>query len=304
MEKNINSLLDGIIVPLITPLEEPGVPNIQHLRNIIDHVLKNGVHGIFILGTTGEGPDFSFSRQCQIVSETCLYSSERTNVFVGVINMDLNDAISIAEFSADNKADCIVLAAPYYPISQKEILDYSKEFISKCPLPVCLYNRPGQNDIVFKLDLIKELFEFDNLIGIKDTSGDISNFKKLIELRNKRENWQVSMGYEYMVAEAMPLGADGGISGGANLFPKLYVKLYDAALKNDLAEVNRIQNHIETFVGEVYNPDYLTGLKYAMECKGMCSGMMADPGIQISQDQKERIKKFLSECDGNVLFSS
>ena len=284
-------------MPLATPLVEPGVPDISDLKKLIDHVINGNVDGIFILGTTGETTDLSYERQCQIVEETCKYARGRTRIFVGIINMPLEKALELTRFAAENKADGMVLAAPNYPINQDEILEYAQVFLQRCPLPVCLYNRPGQQDIVFKIDIIKQLFEYNNLIGIKDSSADMDNFRELIKLKQLRKNWSVSMGYEWLVAKAIPMGADGGISGGANLFPELYVKLYQAAVQKNELEVRRLQGQVETFVGQVYQPDYIMGLKYALSRKGLCNEILSDPSQVISREQKEKIDQYLESID-------
>ncbi len=297
MNKKKQTLLDGIIVPLVTPMKTPDEPDINDLRKVIDRVIDGGVDGIFILGTTGECPDLSYEWKCRIIEESCSYAGGRTTVFVGIINTPLNEAIELTKVSSDNKVDCMVLAAPYYPISQEENLAYCEGYLQQCPLPVCFYNRPGQDDIVFKIEVINRLLRFKNVIGIKDSSANMDFFKEALELKKLKPDWAVSMGYEHLVAGAVPMGADGGITGGANLFPSLYVKLYNAAVSNNKSEVQRLQAIVESIVSHVYNPDYLMGLKYALSCKNICSEIMADRSQVIDNEQKKMINSFLETFD-------
>ena len=288
------TILDGIIVPLVTPLKKPDVPDIDDLYKVIDRVIDMHVHGIFILGTTGESPNLTYPWKCRIIEETCRYAGGRTKIFVGIINTPLSEAVELTKVAADNKVDCIVLAAPYYPITQEEILDYTEEYLEQCTLPVTFYNRPGQDDIVFKIETIKRLLKYDNVLGVKDSSCDMDYFKEVLEIKKHKPDWAVSMGFEHLVAEAIPMGADGGITGGANLFPALYVKLYEAAIRNDEAEVQRLQKMVELVVGNVYDPDYLKGLKYALSCKNVCREILADTSQVIDDTQKKKIDSFLA----------
>lgn len=290
-------LFEGVIVPLVTPFSESKVPVIGQLRGLIDHVIEKQVHGIFILGTTGEGFDLSNSQRKQIIEETCRHTNHRTAVFVGILNTPLPEAVRLGSIATDNGADGIVLATPFYPISQNEIFEYTAAFAQQCTLPICLYNRPNQPDIVYKLETLKKLLELENIISVKDSSGDKNYFSELLGLKAIWSNLTVLMGFEELLAEAVSQGADGAVTGGANLFPGLYVALYHAAIQQNTSEVRRLQQIVESIVESIYKPDYLAGLKYALSCKQLCSPILIDAQGIIDSEQKKRIELFLENLD-------
>lgn len=299
MDSLNNALFEGVIVPLVTPFSESYIPDMEQLRGLIDHVIEKQVHGIFILGTTGEGFDLSDSQCQQIIEETCRHTNRRTAVFVGILNTPLPEAVRLGTIAADNGADGIVLATPFYPISQNELFEYTTTFAQQCTLPICLYNRPNHPEVVFKIEMLKKLLRLENIISIKDSSGDENYFKKLFGLKEIRADLTVLMGLEELLAEAVGLGADGGVTGGANLFPGLYVNLYQAAVQGNTSEVQRLQHIVEAIVENIYQPDYLTGLKYALSCKKLCSPVLIDSQRIIDPEQKKRIELFLENLDKN-----
>lgn len=292
-----NILFKGVIVPLVTPFSEPNVPDATQLRGLIDHVIEKQVDGIMILGTTGEGSELNDSQCRQVIEETCRHANRRTAVFVGILSQSLPKAVALSSFAADNGADGIVLATPYFPISQKDLFEYATTFSQKCPLSVCLYNRPNHPEIVFKIETLKKLLRLENIIAIKDSSGDKKYFKDLIGLKDVRADFFVLMGLEERLAEAVREGANGGVAGGANLFPGLYVSLYRAAVQKNTSEVRRLQQIVEAVVEKIYKGDYLAGLKYALSCKKLCSPILINSQHALDPDQKKRIEQFLGNLD-------
>lgn len=294
-----NALFRGIIVPLVTPLAEPGVPDMEQLSGLIDHVAEGQVGGIFILGTTGEGSSLDFSTRQQVIEHACRHVKRKKDaaIFVGIIDTPLSEAVTMAHIAADNGADGIVLSAPYVPMSQEALLEYTRSFLRECSLPVCLYNRPNQAEIAFSIDVLRSLLLCEKIKGIKDSSGDRNYFTELIQLKKDRPNWSVLMGFEELLAEAVREGADGGVAGGANLFPGLYVSLYNAAVKNNTSEIQHLQSIADAVVENIYQPHYLAGLKYALSCKQLCRETLAEPPYAADPEQQRKIRQFLENVN-------
>ena len=300
MTNTTHNLFQGIIVPLVTPLTRTSAQDFPHLHGLIDHVIAGHVHGIFILGTTGESSGFDVSVRRQIIEETCYYAAGKTKLHIGIMHTRLSDAITLAKIAADNGADSIVLAEPYLPITQDAVWEYTHAFAAQCPLPVCLYTRPNQ-EIVFEIETLKKLLPLQKIEAIKDSSGNKDYFNQLLQLKNIRPDFSVLMGREELLAEAVGINADGGVTGGANLFPRLYVDLFNAAVRNDTDEISRLQKIVEAVVENVYCPDYLPGLKYALSCRNLCNEFLADPLRFTQPQQKKRIEDFLMTFDKNYL---
>lgn len=291
--------LKGIIVPLATPMADAQSPDIPHLRLLLDHVLTEPLAGIFILGTTGLAQHLGFSARKQIIEETCAYTARRAFVLVGIVETPLPQAVELARIAAENGAGAVVLSSPRFPIDRSELLDYTTQFARTTSLPVFLYSQPDRPHILFDIGLLNELLAVENILGIKDSSGNITYFKELIALKKLRPDWSVWMGIEQLLAQAVRWGADGGVTGGANLFPALFVKMYRAAAQNDSAQIQRLQKQIDAVVEHIYQPDYLAGLNYALSCKGLCRQISAGTLRPAGPEQKKQIEQFLRHAEAH-----
>lgn len=290
--------LKGIIPPLVTPLLDSETLDIGSLQILLDHVIDGHAEGIFILGTTGEGPSLTHSLRKKIVTSTCAFVDQKVPVLVGITDTSLTESITLAMVAADSGAEAVVLSAPYYfPISQTDLIAYAKKVISASPLPVYLYNMPNCTKTSFEIDTVKILSDLKNVAGIKDSSGDLIYFKNLIQLKHRRPDWSVLIGPELLLADAIIAGGDGGVCGGANLFPHLYTNLYRAALKRDTTQMQLLQIYIMDIAEQIYKPDYLPGLKFALSCKQLCREILADPLRPAKSEQKDKIRNCLGKIE-------
>src|SRR5207249_12236544 len=215
--------LHGIIPPLITPLK--GQDEIDHagLERLLEHVLGGGVHGVFILGTTGEGPALSYRLRRELIERVCRQVRERVPVLVGITDTSLVEAVDLARFAADSGAHAVVASAPYYaPPDQNELIAYIKRLAAQLPLPLFLYNIPKMTKVVFEPGTIKRLADSPKIVGIKDSSGDMKYFGQLISLKRFRPDWSILVGLEHQLTDAVHAVGDGGVNAGANYYPRLF----------------------------------------------------------------------------------
>jgi 4-hydroxy-tetrahydrodipicolinate synthase len=287
-------LLNGIIVPLVTPLLGPDRLDVEALRRLIDHVIEGQVNGIFILGSTGESPSLSHSLHQQVIEAACAYINHRVSVLVGILDTSIAQSAATAKIAANCGADAVVLGAPYYfQISQNDLFEYTQELAQTISLPVCLYNKPDCMKTIFEIETLRKLLSIKNIIGIKDSSADPAYFTRLLALKKDRPDWFVSMGIEQLLADAVTDGADGGVTGGANLLPRLYVDLYHAVKDNNHSKIRQLHTIVTDTAEQLYQPDYLAGLKYALSRKQLCLDMLSEPLHPAGQNQKKQIDQYL-----------
>jgi len=304
MEPNSNELsvpLRGIIPPLVTPLLDRDTLDTAGLERLIEHVLAGGVHGLFILGTTGEAPSLSYRLRYDLIERVCRQVAARVPVLVGITDTSFVESANIARKAKDAGAQAAVLAPPYYfPAGQLELLEYLKHLTAELPLPVFLYNMPSHTKLVFEPETIRAAADLPNIAGIKDSSGNMRYFHRLQALLRDHPDFSVLMGPEELLAEAVLLGGHGGISGGANLLPALYVELYNAASAKDLPRVEELHAKVmelSTCIYHVgrYSSSFLKGLKCALSCVGICSDFLAEPFHRFRQAEREVIERYVKE---------
>ena len=295
--------LCGIIPPMITPLEEQNKLDIEGLNRLIEHILNGQVHGLFILGTTGEGPSLSYEIRREVIKRTCQVVDGRVPVLVGITDTSFSESISIACCAAEAGASAVVLAPPYYfPASQPELLEYLIHITQQIPLPVFLYNMPSHTKILFDPDTVRKAANIPGIVGIKDSSANMLYFHQLQLLFENQTDFSLLVGPEGLLAEALLMGAHGGVAGGANIFPQLYVDLYNAAVSKDFEVVLDLHRKTMRLYSTLYsvgqhNSSFIKGVKCVLSCKGICSDFMAESFHRFGSKERARIKIYLEELE-------
>jgi dihydrodipicolinate synthase/N-acetylneuraminate lyase len=293
--------MKGIVPPLITPLKERDVLDVDGLERLIERLIKGGVAGVFILGTTGEGPSLSYRLRKEVITHTIKFVARRVPVLVGITDTSFSESVAMGGFAADQGAHSVVAAPPYYfPAGQEELLQYVKDLARALPLEMFIYNMPSLTKTSFDLDTVRAAQQCERVIGVKDSSCDMIYFHKMLAVAKERADWSVFIGPEELTAEAVLLGADGGVNGGANLNPSLYVDLYQAAAARDLPRVCELHVKVMDLAGRIYTVGkhksaIIKGLKCALSLLDICDDSMAEPFHPFNQQDRERVRAHLVE---------
>ena len=212
----MSPMLSGIIPPLVSPLHARDELDQKGLERLIEHVLAGGVHGLFLLGTTGEAPSLSYRLRRELIDRVASLVAGRVPILVGITDTSFVESVRLAEHAANAGAKALVLSTPYYfPAGQTELTGYVENLVPELPLPLVLYNMPSLTKVWFEMETLKKLSAIPQIIGLKDSSGDLSYFQNAIGLKKLRPDWSIMIGPDAKLPEAMRLGGDGGVAGGA-----------------------------------------------------------------------------------------
>ncbi len=301
----MNRPLTGIIPPLVTPLLNSTTLDVEGLERLVNHIVAGGVHGLFVLGTTGEAQSLSYALRRQMIELTCKYAKGRVPVLVGITDTSIEESVSLSKVAAQNGAVAVVSAQPYYYASaQPELIYFYERLAEKLPLPLFLYNMPSHTKVNFDPATVRELANHKNIIGLKDSSANGTYFQKLCYALRDVKDFTLLVGPEEMMAETVLLGGHGGVNGGANIFPQLYVDLYKAAVARDFEKIIPLHQKVMQIssllysVGK-YGSSYLKGVKCALSLKGICSDVMAEPFESFKATERERIRQALEEIEND-----
>ena len=179
--------LRGIIPPVATPLAAIDELDVPGLESLIEHILAGQVHGLFLLGTTGEGPALSYRLRRELVERVCRQVNGRVPVLVSVTDSAYVESMHLAEFAAKAGASAIVAAPPFYfHITQRDLLRLMQRLAHDSSLPLYLYNQPALTKINISPEIVEDACEIPNIHGIKDSSGDIGYLHQLYALVGKK----------------------------------------------------------------------------------------------------------------------
>jgi 4-hydroxy-tetrahydrodipicolinate synthase len=286
---------------LVTPLASANQLDEPGLERLVDHLVTGGVHGLFLMGTCGEGTSLSYELRRALVDRVCRQVDGRIPVLVSITDTSYAESAALANHAANAGADAVVIAPPYYfPIEQSELIEHVLQLASKSPLPVVLYNMPSLTKITYEPQTVRRLMDEPSIVGLKDSSGDLDYFQEVRELTRQRPEWFQLVGPEHLLARTIALGGDGGISGGANIFPQLFVRIYEAAVAQQTDELEKLVQQAD-LLGQVYGtgvisaPSVIKGLKAALSMLGICSDLVAAPLGCLNPTEWQRIEAVLRE---------
>lgn len=293
--------LHGIIPPMVTPLKGDDTIDVEGTKRLTEHMIAGGVHGLFLLGTTGEAQSLSYKCRYEFVELVCREVAGRVPVIVGITDTSMDESVKLAVHAKNCGAVAVVSAPPYYfAPSQQELIEYYTALADALPLPLYLYNMPSHVKVVFDPKTVAVLAEHPNIVGLKDSSANMTYFQTLLHLLGGREDFALFVGPEELTGECVLMGADGGVNGGANMFPELYVGMYEAAMRRDIEHVRELQRRImqiSTLIYTVgkYGSSYLKGVKCSLSLIGICDDYLSYPYRKFRPEERAKIKRALEE---------
>ncbi|MBQ9261334.1 MAG: dihydrodipicolinate synthase family protein [Prevotella sp.] len=293
--------LCGIIPPLVTPLKDNETLDVESLERLIEHLIAGGVHGLFILGTTGEEQSLSYDVRQQMIRESARINNGRLPLLVCVTDTSMVESVRLARVAADCGADGVVSAPPYYfATGQPELAQFYEELVPQLPLPVFLYNMPSHVKVSFAPDTVRRIAQNPRVIGFKDSSANAVYFQSVMYKMKERRDFAMLVGPEEITGECVLSGAHGGINGGANMFPELYVAMYEAARERDINRVLQLQQYIMQISTSIYTvgkhgSSYLKGLKCALSLLGIINDdFVASPFYKFEEPERDKIRQALA----------
>jgi 2-dehydro-3-deoxy-D-pentonate aldolase len=292
--------LRGIIPPVVTPLLNDNELDEQGIEKLIRHLLEGGVHGIFLLGTTGEAPSLRYKLREKFVQQACALIGKKIPVLVGITDTSFDGSVEMAHVCKDAGADLVVVAPPYYvPISQHEMRLYLDDLVPRLPLPFLLYNMPSHTKLHMSVKTVEHAKNLGAL-GVKDSSGEMAYLFSLIDAFRNSPDFSVITGVELFIPETIMQGGHGAIAGGANMFPRLYVDFYQAAVERDFNRIDFLRRIVLKIYNTVYNVGtftsrYTVGTKCALAALEICNDYVAHPLRTFEGPDREMIGQYVEE---------
>lgn len=291
--------LRGIISPMVTPLRGNDELDREGTVRLTEHLIAGGVHALFLLGTTGEAQSLTYRLRYDFVSLVCRQVAGRVPVLVGITDTAFVESIRLAEHAARSGAAGVVAAPPYYfAPSQQELIEYYTALADALPLPLYLYNMPSHVKVFLEPATVVTLAGHPNIAGLKDSSANMTYFQTLLHHLGGDPGFSLYVGPEELTGECVLMGADGGVNGGANIFPALYVGMYEAACAHDIARVRELQHRIMQISATIYTvgkygSSYLKGVKCALSLLGICDDYLSYPYRKFRAGERARIRQAL-----------
>ena len=300
------SRIRGIVPPLVTPLNsDRETVNTVATGQLVERCVAQGVHGIFVGGTTGEVwvlDDVQWQRLVAAAVEAC---HGRVPVFAGVSHAATAGAVARTRLAERLGADVVVSLPPYYIVSsQADVVRHYQTIAAATSLPVVVYQYPGIAKVSITLATYQQLATIPSVLAIKDSQGDVTEFRRMINtLRGHGNDLQLLLGSDTLTDAVVLMGGQGTIPSLANVAGNCLVAAYAAAVAGAWQQSAAMQaqatalTDIYRVAGEVSVPAVVAGLKCALGLLGIEAGPTAAPVQPLDNAQAAAVEQILA-CGG------
>lgn len=283
--------ITGTGIALVTPFNIDGTVDYNSLEKIVNHVIDGGVDYLVALGTTAESATLNFEEQQSVLNAIVKYSNNKVPVVIGIGGNSTSLIIEkLNSFSLDG-VHAILSVSPYYNRpSQKGIYEHYKIIAKSSPLPLILYNVPGRTASNIESSTTLKLAEdFDNIIGIKEASGNLEQCMEII--KNKPDNFSLTSGDDVLALPLTLLGGVGVISVIGQAYPLDFSNMIRNALKQDVLNATKKHYQLLEIIKGIFNDGNPSGIKYLLSELGLCNNQFRLPLVSVNNKTKSIIKQ-------------
>lgn len=285
----MNFRIQGVVVPIVTPFKPDGTLKVEALPALVDFLIECGVAGLFVGGSTGEGPLLTSEERKALCEATVAAVAGRCSVIAQTGAPTTAESIELTVHAHNAGADAAALIAPYYYThSVKALFRHFAAVAEACEdLPLYLYNFPAVSNNWLRVELAQQLTEcFPNIVGIKDSSGALENLIACTRVRNGQFNTFV--GSDGLILAALAAGVDGTVSGNANVVPEIVVALHRAVASGHLEEARRWQAQLDAARALMGDGGNLALYKALLARRGVEVGSVRAPLLPVEEEAVER----------------
>ena len=295
-----SATINGILVPHMVPLDERGRINEDELARYVSWLIDRGVHGLYPNGSTGEFLRFTVEERKRIVQVVCAAAGGRVPVVAGAAEANVSETIRACEHCLEAGARAVAVVSPfYYRLSPESVYAYFREIGRLSPIDVTLYNIPMLASPIDVPTVRRLAEEFPRIIGIKDSSGDISHMIRLIAaVRPIRPDFTFLTGWDPALVPMLAVGCDGGTHATSGVAPELTRRIYDTVRAGDIDAAMGLQRQlVELFDPLIQAPDFPEGFRIGAEARGFKMGVSRQPATEAQTADRrklaERVRKQL-----------
>ena len=296
--------LRGAFTAMITPMNPDGSVDYDGYRKLVRFQLESGIDGLVPLGTTGETPTLDEDEEQRIIDvvmeEVRAFEKEKSvkvPVVLGAGSNNTRDAVRYTERAKKAGADAALVVTPYYNKPSSEGIFRHFEAVSRVGIPILVYNIAGRTGKNIDTPTLSRIADLPNIAGVKEASGSISQMTDVIAtIKSKHPDFAVLSGDDAMTLPLIACGGDGVVSVVSNAAPALVSEMVRAALAGDYEAARKIHYRLLPFFKAAFIDGNPTSIKYAMRVKGLPSGSVRLPLVDVHDEAKKIIEEALSAC--------
>ncbi|MCJ7505911.1 4-hydroxy-tetrahydrodipicolinate synthase [Candidatus Bathyarchaeota archaeon] len=284
----------GIIPAIVTPLEKDESIDHEGLREVVNYLIDGGVHGIFCCGSQGEIYALNDDERMEVIKTTIDETNGRVPVYAGTGEVTTEKVIKLTKYAKDAGADAASIATPYFiKPSKDELYRHYGRIAEAVDIPIVLYNNPERTGVNLEPPLVSKLADIENVLGIKDSSGDLTLTADYIRVTPK--DFSIIAGRDSLILATLIYGGKAAIAATANVAPKLVVEIYESFIKGDLERARQAQFKLLPLRLAFSLGTFPAVIKEAMTMIGKPSGPTRSPVGSISEENRKELRSVLKD---------
>jgi len=288
-------MFQGSMVAMVTPMHPDTEVDFRAMERLIDFHIENGTQAIISVGTTGESATLGFELHAEVMERTVKYAAGRIPIIAGTGANSTAEAVHLTRIAREIGADGALLVVPYYnKPTQEGLYRHFKTIAEAVPIPQILYNVPGRTGCDMLTATVSRLADIDNIVGIKDATGDLERARELVETCGSRMN--ILTGEDGSACEHMLLGGRGDISVTANVAPRAMRQLCDAAISGDAETARRLDETLADLHSALFSESNPIPVKWALHEMGMIEEGIRLPMTWLDEKYHEPLRAALRKA--------
>lgn len=292
----MNFVPKGIIPPIITPFTGDGQVNYDVLRQMVNYLIEGGVHGLFPMGTTGEFYAVDNEEYRRILETVKEEAAGRVTIYGGANHITTRGVIGLIKICEEVGVEAVSVLTPMFiSQTQEELYDYFAEIAASTHLPVILYNNAPKTNVTITPATAAKLAKLDNIVAIKDSTGDMTNAAEYIRLTRDIDNFHVLMGRDTLIHAALCYGATGAIASCANVAPRIASDIYDKYMAGDIKGSLDAQFMLAPLRIACAMGTFPAVIKEGLVQQGIPVGRCLEPISELKPEEKEKLHQVLAE---------
>lgn len=287
------TIFEGCGTAIATPFTDDGV-NFEEFEKLLEDQIANGVDAIIVCGTTGESATMSEEERKEVIKFAIDKINKRTKVVIGTGSNNTSAAIKMSKYAEEMGADALLVVTPYYnKTTQKGLVAHYKAIAESVSLPIIMYSVPSRTGVNITPETCLELSKVENIVAIKEASGNISQVAKIASLC--KDNLDIYSGNDDQVIPLLSLGGKGVISVLANVMPKYTHEMVHKYLNGDVKEACKMQLDVLDLIDALFCEVNPIPVKYALNLMGYNFGKPRMPLIELSDSNKEKLESIMKK---------
>ena len=283
----------GVIPPIVTPLTKDYKLNEKALRKMINHLINNGIHGLFPAGTTGEFYGLTNDEYRELLEITLDEANGRVPVYGGVNHITTRGAIKLAEVAQDVGVDALSILTPMFiSPTQEDVYRHYKNIAESTDLPIILYNNKPKTGVDITPNTVKRLADIKNIVAVKDSTGDMTNTEEYLRLTRDKD-FSVLIGRDTMIYAGLCHGATGAIASCSNVAPRIAADIYDKFVLGYIEASLEAQYKLAPLRIAFNLGTFPAVIKEGLKLQGIDVGPCYEPVGSLSVEEREELRKIL-----------